>query len=130
MSDSPLFHLPNHKQEPHMNYRHYHLGLGATLLLTIAILSTRPIAAQSPFFPNTQGITYNPYYGLGSYENTVAGRGANARLGLRPLPSVYSQPLPSPGPGYNFVRGINAFPNGGGYGNYSPYGYWPNGYGR
>ena len=112
-----------------MNSRHSQIDLAAALLLAASLLTARQTAAQSPFFPNTQSINYNSYYGLGSYENTVAGYGANARLGLRPLPSVYSQPLPS-GQGYNFVRGINAFPNGGGYGNYSPYGYWPNGYGR
>jgi len=113
-----------------MNSRHHRISLAATLLLAALLLAARPTAGQSPFFPNTQAVMYNSYYGIGSYDNTVAGYGANARLGLRPLPSVYSQPLPSPGQGYNFVRGINAFPNGGGYGNYSPYGYWPNGYGR
>jgi hypothetical protein len=119
-----------------MSSRYYRISLAAALLLAASLLAARQSAAQSPFFPNTQAVNYNSYYGLGSYENTVAGWGANARLGLRPLPAVYSQPLPSPGQGYNFVRGINAFPNGGGYGsawpnsNYSPYGYWPNGYGR
>jgi len=114
-----------------MKSRYSDVGLAASLLLAALLLAARQSAAQSPFFPNTQNVTYNSYYGLGSYENTVAGYGANARLGLRPLPSVYSQPLPSPGQGYNFVRGINGFPNGSyGYSNYSPYGYWPNGYGR
>jgi len=108
----------------------------ATLLLALASIPHRPLAAQ--YFPNTQAITYNPY-GMGPYGNTVAGWGANARLNLGALPSAYSQQLPTAGAGYNVVRAFNSgyfgsgnynqnFPNANYY-NYN-YSYAPYGYGR
>jgi hypothetical protein len=135
-----------------MNTRHYSSVVAVVVLLTVWLLGAQRAAAQS-LFPNTQQITYNPYYGVGPYENTIGGRGAYARVGFRPLPAAYSQPLPSPSPGYNYARDYNNYnysggnyvspiggnyvsPNNGNYvtawpnSNYSPYGYYPNGYGR
>ncbi len=104
-------------------------------LLLFSSTSNPRLAAQ--YFPNTQAITYNPY-GSGPYGNTVAGWGANPRLGLRSLPSAYSQQLPAAGSGYNVVRPFNsnAFGNSGynqngsnaNYYNYN-YSYSPYGYG-
>jgi len=106
------------------------------VLILAALLAFSPtqhhrLSAQ--YFPNTQAITYNPY-GSGPYGNTVAGRGAGARLNLGALPSAYSQQLPTAGQGYNFIRPFNNnMFGGGGYNlnanyynynySYSPYGY-------
>jgi hypothetical protein len=104
-------------------------------LLTVARLASLTLIpaghtfAQSPYFPNTQAVTYNPYgngpYGS-AYGNNIPGWGSGAGLRLGPLPAAYSQSLPSPNFGYRTYNNVRTFGSGPytpSYGGYSPYGY-------
>src|SRR5262245_26363223 len=65
-------------------------------VLVCLSLAAATACGQSPLFPNTNPVYYNPYGVPSSNPNGVFYRGV--QFPLKPLPAVYSQPLPSPPP--------------------------------
>jgi hypothetical protein len=124
--------------------------MAAALLASISPALSSRVYAQSPLFPNTQPIYYNPY-GQGPYGKFGQGNGQPFAPGVgfpfKPLPSVLSRPFPGPSPsvysgfgstpyGYGSNYGYGSSPYVrvyGGAGSYQPYSgpvYNPYGYGR
>jgi hypothetical protein len=69
--------------------------VAAAILVGLA-LAAATAHAQSPLFPTTNPVYNNPYGAPSSNPNGVFYRGV--QFPLKPLPAVYSQPLPSPSP--------------------------------
>jgi len=99
----------------------------SALLVCLATLSGRQLAAQSPLFPNNQAVTYNPW-GVGLYTNAYAAQAYGRSFPFQQLPAAYSQSLPTSGnQGYNYATnpgygGSMYIQNYGGSGYYNPYG--------
>jgi hypothetical protein len=76
-------------------------GCSSTRVVVAAFLVCLSLAAatahgQSPLFPTTNPVYNNPYGAPSSNPNGVFYRGV--QFPLKPLPAVYSQPLPAPSP--------------------------------
>jgi hypothetical protein len=83
----------------------------ATALFACFMAIDRRLAAQSPFFPNNNAVTYNPW-GVGLYTNSYAAQAYGQSFPFQQLPAAYSQPLPGSNASF---QGVN-YPTNPGYG--------------
>jgi hypothetical protein len=99
----------------------------AAALFACVVAPDHRLAAQSPYFPNNNAVTYNPW-GVGLYTNSYAAQAYGQTFPFQQLPAAYSQSLPTPSnfQGYNYATnpgyaGSMYIQNYGGSGYYNPY---------